>query len=49
MIVELVTCDQCDWSSEMTGSVVPATWIVFDGKHYCCLPCYVMGRDGEGE
>lgn len=41
MIIELVTCDGCDWTEPMRGSVVPASWITRDGHHYCSHPCLI--------
>lgn len=45
MILEMVTCDGCDWTDPMPGNVVPATWIVVDGKHFCCPPCLAQARE----
>lgn len=44
MIVELVTCDHCDWTDRLVGSMVPASWISADGKHYCQTECLLAAR-----
>lgn len=45
MILELVTCDGCDWTDPMPNSVVPAAWLVVDGKHYCSPACMSVVRE----
>lgn len=45
MILELITCDGCDWTDPMAGSVVPGSWIVVNGQHYCCPPCLAKSRE----
>lgn len=44
MILEMVTCDQCDWTDPMRGSMVPASWISADGRHYCSTDCLLVAR-----
>lgn len=39
MIVEMVTCDQCDETKTMRGGLVPLDWASFSGHHYCSLQC----------
>lgn len=45
MILELITCDTCDWTDTMRASVVPAAWIVRDGRHYCSPACMPGGDE----
>lgn len=45
MILELITCDGCDWTDTMPGSVVPPGWIVRDGKHYHAAGCLPGGDE----
>lgn len=47
MIVELVTCDVCDWTDHMRGSVVPKAWIVIGSKHYCSTGCAARAWSGD--
>jgi hypothetical protein len=47
MIVELVTCDGCDDTEEMRGSLVPVSWIQFDGRHYCSPLCFCRTIGGD--
>lgn len=47
MIVELITCDACDWTDRMVGSVVPSAWLVTDSGHYCGPACLARSRHGE--
>lgn len=49
MIVELISCDTCDWTDRMAGSVVPQAWIVTDTGHYCSTGCMVTARNGDAE
>lgn len=39
MIVEMVTCDQCDETDVMRGSLVPEDWVTVAGRHYCTTTC----------
>ena len=49
MIIELITCDTCDWTDQMPGSVVPTAWIVFDGRLYCSSACRTRASMGDAE
>lgn len=46
MIVEMVTCDQCDHTDVMKGSVVPDEWVTVSGKHYCTTDCALTAWQG---
>lgn len=47
MILELITCDVCDWTDQMPSGVVPFSWLVSDGKHYCSYPCWRAVHGGD--
>jgi len=49
MILELITCDGCDWTDPMPSSVVPGAWIVADGHHYCSPACRTRAEVGDAE
>ena len=49
MILELITCDACDWTDQMPSSVVPAAWIVVNGRHYCSAACRTRASVGDIE
>lgn len=42
MILEFITCDGCDWTEPMRGSVVPGEWLVHDSHHYCGPACFAV-------
>jgi hypothetical protein len=50
MISERVHCDalNCTTSMEIRG-VLPDSWVVFDGQHYCSPGCAVMSWKGDLE
>lgn len=47
MIVEMVTCDICDWTDHMRGGLVPAAWISGGGHHYCSPKCAIEALGGD--
>ena len=47
MIIEMVKCDQCDWTDHMRSGMVPASWISANARHYCSPNCVVTALQGD--
>ena len=40
MLIEAVICDHCQVMVPMPDRMVPASFIQYDGRHYCSRACF---------